>query len=238
MAFRNADDYGDPLKNARFFRDLYRRQYSVEPAPKITVVYPSEAIYESKVHTAGGVSEEPYSSAEKAIEYLVFRTLMEKHFPSSGISDHITSYDPAVDLVAIENALDKLFAEKGLGSGLEDMGSNDNWVDSSADNAFTVSDIPDLVSDTLFESASDDMPEIDLIHEFATDSMLDDPPSEAESHAVEQMLDDLLDDTIDDMPLEDILEDIPDEMPENDMQEMDADMEPMEDPMEMNPYML
>ncbi len=237
MAFRNADDYGDPLKNARFFRDLYRRQYSVEPAPKITVVYPSEAIYESKVHTAGGVSEEPYSSAEKAIEYLMFRTLMAEHFPPSGISDwHITSYDPDVDRAVIENALDRVFAEKVLGSGLEGMDSSSNWGDT--DEGFTILDVAGLLSDTLHESASDDMPEIDLIDEFATDSMLDDPPSEAESHAVGQMLDDLLGDTIDDMPLEDILEDIPDEMPENDMQEMDADMDPMEDPMEMNPYML
>jgi len=156
MAFRNADDYGDPLKNARFFRDiLYRKQYSGEPpAPKTAVVYPSEAIYESKVHTAGSVSEaQPYSSAEQAIEYLVFRTLMAKHFPPSGISDwHITSYDPDVDRAVIENTLEGLFGEKVLGSWEKWVDFTGDWVDSAGENGFTIYDIPGLVSGLRIQS--------------------------------------------------------------------------------------
>jgi len=241
--FKNAGDYGDPLKNARFFPWIRTRPYNVETVQKKTATYLS---YENKVHASGGVSEpQAYSSAEREIEYLMFRTLMAKHFPPSGISErHITRYDPDVDRVVIENALEDLFGEKVLGHWEKRVDSTGDWVDSAGEEGFTVYDIPGLVSGLRIQS---EMSKTDQTDDFASDSVPDDPSVDVdmESLALEQMLDEILDldDAIDDVALEDI-EDILDEPVENDMPEaddtpeMDTDMEPMDDPMEMNPYML
>lgn len=236
--FRNAGDYGDPLKNVRFSRDLYQRPYSiVESAPRTTAVHPGE-VYENRVTRAAGnfIEARPYSSQQQENSY------PESHTPMLNMSEQrIEKYDPDFDRALIEHALEGQFGEKVLDSGLENMDSNDNWVDSATDEGYTILDVPGLVSGILLESAADDMSETDPAVDFGTEDILDDS-SGAESPSVEQMLDEILDDAVDDMPLgdiEDILgEHMADDMPEDDVQGAEPDMDTMEDPMEMSPYTL
>lgn len=242
-SFRNADDYGDPLKNVRFFRDMYRSPQSiVDSTPRIAVVRPGEVYEDKATHAAGNfIAARPYSSQPPGISYPEPHTPI-LHTPLPGMPElHIRRYNEDIDRTIIDHTLVELFGEKMLDSGLEDMDSNGR-IDFAPDEGFTVLDVPGLVSGILLESSVDDISETDPAFDFATEDILDDS-SGTESPAVEQMLDEiLLDDAVDDMPLgdiEDILDEhIADEMPEDNVQEMEPDMDTLEDPMEMIPYTL